>query len=378
MRLSILALFLTFTLSGFSQQFYLFVGTYTEGMPSSQGSQGIYVYKFDAATGDATPVSTVMTDNPSYLAIASGGRFVYSVNETHGSKPGGVSAFSFDKATGKLTFIDKQASGGDDPCYISVNAGRTWALIANYSGGNLAALPIGADGSLHPLTELIQHTGTGPNKERQEKAHVHSTILSPDQRYLVVADLGLDQLSVLRFNPDVARTPLTPAADSIVKIQPGYGPRHTAFCPGKPFVYALNELSGMVDVFHYSNGKFALLQTISSYPSGYTGTIGSADIHVSSDGKFLYASNRGDANNIAIFSIDPATGKLTWKGVVPTQGKTPRNFMIDPSGHWLLAANQNGSNVVIFKIDNQTGMVTPTGKQLSIPAPVCLKMTSVN
>jgi 6-phosphogluconolactonase len=378
MRLSTLTLFLFLSFSGFSQQYYLFVGTYTEGSPASQGSKGIYVYRFNTATGDATPVSTAMTDNPSYLAIAPGGRFLYSVNETHGTEPGGVSAFSFDKATGKLTLIDKQASGGADPCYISVDAGRKWALVANYSGGNLSALPIGADGSLHPLTELIQHTGTGPVKDRQEKAHVHSTILSPDQRYLVVADLGMDQLSVLQFNPAAAKTPLTPATDSIVKIQPGYGPRHTAFCPGKPYVYTINELSGMVDAFHYTSGKFTLLQAISSHPAGYTGTIGSADIHVSPDGKFLYASNRGDANNIAIFSIDGATGKLTWKGVVSTQGKTPRNFLIDPTGHWLLAANQNGSNVVIFKIDTQTGMLTPTGKQLSIPTPVCLKMTAAN
>jgi 6-phosphogluconolactonase len=378
MRLSILTLFLFLSFPGFSQQYFLFVGTYTQGSPASQGSNGIYVYRFNAATGDATPVSTIMTDNPSYLAIAPGGRFLYSVNETHGTEPGGVSAFSFDKATGKLTFIDKQASGGEDPCYISVDAGRKWALVANYSGGNFSALPIGADGSLHPLTELIQHTGTGPVKDRQEKAHVHSTILTPDGRYLVVADLGMDQLSILRFDPAAAKTPLTNAADPIVKIQPGYGPRHTAFCPGKPYAYNINELSGMVDAFHYSNGKFTLLQAISSHPAGYTGAIGSADIHVSPDGKFLYASNRGDANSIAIFSIDAATGRLTWKGVVPTGGKTPRNFLIDPTGHWLLAANQNGSNVVIFKIDNQTGMLTSTGKQLSVPAPVCLKMTSVN
>ena len=372
----ILLMFISFSAS--SQQYYLFVGTYTEGMPAAQGSKGIYVYRFDAATGNATPITTVMTDNPSYLAVAPGGHFVYSVNETHGDKPGGVSAFAFDKATGKLTFIDRQVSGGDDPCYISVDAGRTWALVANYSSGNLSALPIGTDGSLHALTELIQHTGAGPVKDRQEKAHVHSTILSPDQRFLVVADLGTDQLSVLRFNPDAARKPLTPANDSIVRIQPGFGPRHTAFCPGKPYVYAINELSGKVDAFHYADGKFTWLQTISSHPAGYNGEIGSADIHVSPDGRFLYASNRGDANNIAVFSIDGSTGKLTWKGVVSTQGKAPRNFMIDPTGRWLLAANQNGSNVVIFKIDTQTGMLTPTGNQLSIPAPVCLKMTPVN
>jgi 6-phosphogluconolactonase len=377
MRLKFLVFFLFLSLSGFAQQYYLFVGTYTEGSPASQGSKGIYVYRFDAATGDATAVSTAMTDNPSYLTIAPGGRFVYSVNETHGAEPGGVSAFTFDKATGKLSFIDKQASGGADPCYISVDAQRKWALVANYSGGNLSALPIGADGSLHPLTELIQHTGTGPVKDRQEKAHVHSTIFSPDEKYLIVADLGMDQLSVLHFNPAAAKTPLTPAADSIVKIQPGFGPRHTAFLAGKPYAYAINELSGMVDAFHYADGKFDLLQTISSHPAGYAGTIGSADIHISSNGKYLYASNRGDANSLAIFSIDPLTGKLTVKGFQPTLGLTPRNFMIDPSGHWLLVANQASSNVVIFKIDPQTGLLSPTNTQLSIPAPVCLKMTPV-
>lgn len=378
MRVYILTLLLLFTLSASSQQYYLFVGTYTEGMPSAQGSKGIYVYRFNAATGDATPVSTAMTENPSYLAVAPGGKYVYSVNETHGTEPGGVSAFSFDKTSGKLTFIDKQPSGGADPCYISVDAGRTWALVANYSEGNLSALPIGADGSLHPLTQLIQHSGTGPVKDRQEKAHVHSTILSPDDRFLVVADLGIDQLSVFRFNPDAANTPLTPAADSVVGIQPGYGPRHTAFAPNKQYVYLINELSGMVDAFHYTDGKLSLIQTVSSHPAGYKGEIGSADIHVSPDGKFLYASNRGDANNIAVFAIDAANGKLTWKGVVSSGGKTPRNFMIDPGGRWLLAANQDGSNVVIFKINPQTGMPAPTGKQLSIPAPVCLKMIPAN
>jgi 6-phosphogluconolactonase len=378
MRLSILAFFFFISLSATSQKYYLFVGTYTHGMPSAEGSKGIYVYRFDASNGTATAVSTIMTDNPSYLAIAPGGRFVYSVNETDGATPGGVSAFSFDKTTGKLTFIDKQTSGGDDPCYISVNKERTWALVANYSGGNFSALPIGSNGALLPLTQLIQHTGGGPNKGRQEKAHVHSTIFSPDQKFLTVADLGTDRLSILRFNPDAARTPLTPAADSVVKIQPGFGPRHTAFSPGKPYAYVINELSGVVDAFHYENGKFTLIQSITSHATGYKGEIGSADIHVSPDGRFLYASNRGDANNIAIFAIDPNTGKLTMRSLVPTGGKTPRNFLIDPTGHWLLAANQDGSNVVFFKIDPETGSLSSTGKALSIPAPVCLKMTPVN
>lgn len=380
MRFKFLIALLLLSLSGFTQQYYLFVGTYTEGGPASgdnAGSKGIYVYKFDAASGEATPVSTIATDNPSYLAIAPDGKFLYSVNETNGAKPGSVSAFSFDRSTGSLTFLNKQLSGGADPCYVAVDARRKWLMVANYSGGSYSALPISADGWLRPSTETIQHSGSGPNKARQEKAHVHSTIFSPDEKYLVVADLGLDQLSVLRFNSRAAENPLTPATDSTVTIAPGSGPRHISFSPVKPYVYLINELAGTVDAFHYSNGKFDLLQQVSSHPDGYSGNIGSADIHVSPDGKFLYASNRGDANSLAIYSIDGGTGKLTLKGFQPTLGKTPRNFLIDPTGRWLLVANQNGKNVVIFRIDPQTGALTATGKQLEIPAPVCLKMEPV-
>jgi 6-phosphogluconolactonase len=367
---------LLLSLAGFSQQYYLFVGTYTEGT-SAEGSKGIYVYTFDAATGETRPVSTIATTNPSYLAVAPGGKFVYAVGETHGANPGSVSAFSFDKKTGKLSFIDKQQSGGADPCYVTVDATRKWAMVANYSGGNFSALPIAGDGSLQPAAQTFQHSGSGGDKKRQEKAHVHSTILSPDEKYLIVCDLGTDKLSLLRFNPGSARQPLTPAADSVVSVQPGVGPRHSAFHPTKPYVYVIGELTGTVDAFHFSGGKLTPIQHISSLPDGFKGDIGSADIHVSPNGKFLYASNRGDANSIVIYAIDQNTGKLTEKGFQSTMGKWPRNFMIDPTGHWLLAANQAGKNVVLFKIDQQTGLLTATGKQLEIPAPVCLKMTPV-
>ncbi len=361
----------------YSQEFYLFVGTYTEGNFKAAGSKGIYVYRFDAATGEATPVSTVATENPSYLAVAPGGKFVYAVNETNGADPGGVSAFSFDKQSGQLSLINKQASGGDDPCYIAVDKSRQWAVVANYSGGSYSTLPVNADGSLAPATATVQHTGSGTIKDRQDKAHVHSTIFSPDEKYLVVCDLGTDKLSVLQFNPGAAKTPLTPAPDSLVNMQPGSGPRHTAFDPHKPYAYVIDELSGTVDAFHYIAGKMTPLQRLSSHPDGFKGNIGSADIHIAPGGKFLYASNRGDANSLAIFAIDPATGKLTIKGFQSTMGNAPRNFLIDPTGQWLLVANQNSKNVVIFKIDPQTGLLTDTNKHLEIPAPVCLKMEPV-
>jgi 6-phosphogluconolactonase len=377
MRFSFLTALLLLSLAGFSQKFFLFVGTYTEGSFKNGDSKGIYVYKFDGATGDLQPVSTLATDNPSYLALAPGGKFLYAVNETDGAKPGGVSAFSFDKKTGRLTFINKQASGGDDPCYIAVDAHHKWALVANYGGGNFSALPIGSNGALGAATQTIQHTGNGPNNGRQEKAHVHSTILSPDEKYLLVCDLGMDNISVEKFNYLAAKKPLTPAPDSIVAVDSGSGPRHTCFYPGKPYVYLINELKGTVEAFHYANGKLRLLQQLSSHPAGYSGNIGSADIHISPNGKFLYASNRGDANSLAIYGIAPATGKLTLKGFQSTLGKTPRNFMIDPTGRWLLAANQNGKNVVVFRINQQTGLLTDSGKKIELPAPVCLKMVPV-
>lgn len=376
MRFPFLIAFLLLSLAGFSQQYYLFVGTYTEGSFKNQDSKGIYVYKFDGATGDLTPVSTAAADNPSYLAVAPGGKFLYAVNETDGAKPGAVSAFSFDKKTGQLQFINKQPSGGDDPCYISVDTHRKWAIVANY-GGSLSALPIKADGSLDSSTQTIHHTGSSANKARQEKAHVHSIIFSPDEKYAVLCDLGMDQLSTFKFKPSATQTPLVPAAQYLVNVRPGSGPRHVAFSPGKPYMYLINELTGTVDVFLYKHGELTQIQELSSHPEGYKGDIGSADIHISPNGKFLYASNRGDANSLAIFTIDPATGKLTGKGFQSTGGKTPRNFMIDPTGHWLLAANQNGKNVIVFSIDQQTGMLTDTGKKIELPAPVCLKMTPV-
>ncbi|HTI11924.1 MAG TPA: lactonase family protein [Puia sp.] len=373
MRLSLLGSLLLLSLCGSAQKYYLFIGTYTQGGLSSGPSKGIYVYQFDEATGDATPVSTIMTDNPSYLALAADGKYLYAVNETDGAKPGSVSAFSFDKTNGQLTFLDKQASGGDDPCYISVDSHRKWAIVANYGGGNFGCLPIHADGSVGAMTQFVQHTGKGATS-RQEKPHVHSAIFSPDEKNLVVSDLGLDQLSLYHFDASATTHPLTPFHDSIVAITSGSGPRHTSFYSGKPYVYLISELTGTVDAFRYTNAGLSPIQRLSSHPEGYKGDIGSADIHVGPGGRFLYASNRGDANSIAIYAIDAATGKLSLKGFQSTEGKGPRNFMIDASGKFLLVGNQRSNSIIIFRIDPTTGLLTDTGKKLEVPAPVCLKM----
>jgi 6-phosphogluconolactonase len=367
-RIYLVTIALLICLLGISQDYYLFIGTYTNGK-----SKGIYVYQFNAATGHFKSISEIESKNPSYLTISPNGKFLYAVNENGSNTPGGVSAFSFDKSKGQLQFINQQSSGGADPCYITENNSSQWVFVANYSGGSLAALPVKSDGSLDSVSQLIQHNGKGVISDRQDMAHVHSTVLSPDQHYLFVADLGTDREYIYRFDP-AKKQPLGPAKDSIVTLNPGSGPRHFTFHPTKSYAYLINELSGNVDAFDYSNGKLDQIQEISSHPADFKGDKGSADIHVSPDGRFLYATNRGDANSIAVYSIDQTNGKLKLAGIQSTMGKHPRNFMIDPTGHFLLIANRDSDNIVIFSINSKSGLLTSTGQQISIPNPVCLKM----
>jgi len=368
MRLRFIFFFLLLSFCSLAQSYYMFVGTYT-----SNGSKGIYVYRFDAATGKASWVSnTDSAANPSYLTVAPDLKYVYAVNEVGGGGSGQVSAFSFDRATGKLSLINQQSSGGADPCYVSVTRGGEWVFVANYSGGSLAAFPVNKDGSLQPYAQLIQDTGSGINKERQERAHVHSAVLSPDQNYLFSADLGTDKETIYKLNT-TAEQPLQPATVPFVMIKKGSGPRHLTFHPNKKFAYLIEELSGTVEFYKYNSGTLTFVQRVATHPADYKGTPGSADVHVSPDGRFLYASNRGDENNITIFSINQNNGQLRLKGYQSTMGITPRNFAIDPTGHYLVVANQKSDNVVVFKRNAQTGLLQPTGSVLKVPSPVCLQ-----
>lgn len=368
-HLRLVPVFLLLSVTVFSQHDYLFVGTYTNGE-----SKGIYVYDLDLKTGDAKLLSVGESKNPSYLALAPGNRFLYAVNENGNDKPGEVSAFAFDEATGKLRFLNKQSSGGADPCYLSVSNNRKWILVANYSGGSLAALPVNAKGEVEPVAQLIQHEGTSVNKDRQEKAHVHMAIFSPGEKFLYTPDLGMDKVIGYPFNPS-AKKPLAVGKETDFSAEGGAGPRHLAFHSRLPYAYLIEEMSGTVQVFKTgSSGKLKPIQLISSHPEGYSGEKGSADIHVSPDGKFLYASNRGDANSIAIYAIDAKNGKLTSKGFQPVNGTTPRNFVIEPGGKYLLVANQASSNITLFRINGETGALTATGKEIKVPNPVCLKL----
>jgi 6-phosphogluconolactonase len=353
-----------------AQTNYLIVGTYTGGK-----SEGIYVYHFNSTTGGFDSVGMIKTNNPSYLAISPDEKFVYAVNEAADKGNGGkVSAFSFNKANGKLTFIDQQPSGGDDPCYVSVDKTDKWVAIANYTSGSLSILPINKNGGLDAVATSIQHKGKGVNKERQEGPHVHCTVFSKDNKYLFATDLGTDQVSIYSFNP--ANGKLTQTNPGFVSTDAGKGPRHLTFHPNNKFAYLIQELGGVVSAYQYSNGHLKLIQNISSLPADFKGEIGSADIHTSPDGKFLYASNRGSSNDIAIFKIDQQTGKLTSIGLQSTMGKTPRNFNFDPTGNFLLIGNQESDDIVIFKVNKTTGLLSDTGKRINVGKPVCIKWVS--
>ncbi|MDQ2718561.1 MAG: lactonase family protein [Bacteroidota bacterium] len=371
-RLTFLFAFILISFCSYAQKVYLLTGTYTTG-----GSKGIYVYNFNASTGKAKWVgNTDSVTNPSYITLSKNGNYVYAVNETNGAVPGKVSAFSFNKKNGKLHFLNFQLSGGDDPCYLETNSDDKWLAVANYTGGSTAMFPLNKNGTLKPYAELMQDSGSSINKDRQEKAHVHETRFSPDYKYLLTPDLGMDKIMIYQFNP-LMKKPLRPALSPYFETTPGSGPRHITFHPNKKFAYLVSELAGTVTAFKYRNGKLSELQSISAHPEDFKGVIGSAEIVVSPDGRFLYVSNRGDENTITIFSINLTSGKLKLKNYQSTLGKGPRNFIIDPTGNYLLVANQDSDNIVIFKRNKQTGLLKETGEQITVSKPVCLQMIKV-
>jgi 6-phosphogluconolactonase len=347
---------------------YLLAGTYTSGK-----SEGIYVYKFNTTTGESKLISTAKTSNPSFLTVSPDQKYVYAVNE---NSPGSVTSFSFDKMTGKLEKLNQQPSNGMHPCYITIDQSGKWVITGNYTSGTISVNSVRPDGSLVASNDSIKHFGKGVNTARQEGPHVHSTILSKDNKYLYTPDLGIDKVMIYRFDNKSGK--LTEAEMPFVKTEPGAGPRHFEIHPNGKFAYLMKELTGSVSVYQVlENGGLNFLQTISALPRDFSGIIGSADIHVSPDGKFLYCSNRGESNTIGILKIDAKTGLLTWAGHQSTFGKAPRNFNFDPSGNFLLVANQNSDEIVIFRRNKETGLLTDTGKRINIPNPVCLKWISI-
>ncbi|RYU85902.1 lactonase family protein [Mucilaginibacter terrigena] len=349
----------------FPKSFDLLVGAYTSG-----SSKGIAVYRFYTESGRLAYLNQIDdVSNPSYLAVSSNNKFVYAVNENDN---GEVSSFAFEPKTGKLTFINKVSTLGGSPCYISVDKDQKNLFVANYSGGNIAVLPINVDGSIAPAVQTIKDDGHGVNAERQEKAHVHTAVLSPDEKYVLYTDLGTDKINITKYKGGKTN-PIVPANPAFVSVKPGYGPRHLAFSNNKKTLYLITEMGSSVVVFDYNNGKPKQRQDISLLADGFKGTTGAADIHVSPNGKFLYATNRGDANDISVFAINQENGELTFIERKPSGGKGPRNFAIDPTGKYLIVAHQNSDTVIVYKIDENTGKILNAVSRIQVGNPVCVK-----
>lgn len=360
-----------------ADQYWVYVGTYTRG----SDSQGIYQLLLDAKTGKLTHVNTTKNViNPSFLTIHPNQKTLFAVNEIgdfQGQKAGAISAFSIDPDTGTLSLLNQQSTKGGAPCHLVVDATGKYVLVANYSGGNICSLPILKDGKLQESISFVQHTGSSINPARQKAPHAHSINLDPQNQHAIVADLGIDELKVYQFNSEDGS--LKPNSPLGIKITPGAGPRHFAFHPTGKWGYVINELNRTITVLDYDapNGSFKEIQTITTVPEGTPAKGNStAEVQVHPSGKFLYGSNRGP-NTLAMYRINEETGKLTSLGFQSTGGKIPRNFKMDPTGNFLLAANQDSNNVVVFKINQETGILEPTGQEIQVPKPVCIKFLPV-
>jgi 6-phosphogluconolactonase len=348
-----------------SRAWIMYVGTYTK-----PNCKGIYAWRFDSA-GKFTPLGLMAeTSNPSFLAIDSTGHYLYAANE---DQQGKLSAFAIDRSTAELKPINSVSSKGDSPCHVALDRTGKWLFAANYNSGSVASFPIAAGGKLGEAAAFLQHTGSSVNKERQTGPHAHMAAVSPDNRFVLVPDLGTDRVMV--YNLDVKKGSLT-SNGAPLRTAAGFGPRHLAFGKDARFVYVLGELAGAVDVFQYdtARGGGEQVQSISMLPEGYSAVPSGAEIVVDASGKFLYASNRGH-DSIAIFRIDAANGTLTAVDRPSARAKTPRNFAIDPTNNFLLAGGQDSNKIAVFRIDQGTGKLTAAGDPFDAPVPVCITFT---
>lgn len=359
---------------------HLYVGTYTRASSyhTAGKSQGLYVYQVDVTTGTATLQSVVKgIDDPSFVAVDSKQRTLYAVSEVGGWEECTVSAYSIDPQTGDLRYLNKQVTLGSSAAHIAIDRNDRYVFTANYSGGKAVAMfPVREDGGLAPACWSVEHEGSGPVAARQERSHPHCTVIDPTNRYVYVNDLGIDKIMMYQLDTEKGR--LEAISKAGFHLEPGSGPRHLTFHPNGRFAYITLELNSMVSVLAVepATGRLTLLQTLPMLPDDFHAWNTAADIHVSPDGRFLYASNRGH-DSIAIYRIDPESGTLTLVGRQATLGKIPRNFAIDPSGKLLLVANQDTDTVVSFHIDAESGMLTPTGQVIEVPTPVCVQLVAV-
>jgi 6-phosphogluconolactonase len=353
----------------------VYIGTFR-----GETSKGIYAFRFDSSSGELDPLGlAAAASRPLFLAVHPNHRFLYAVsrpNPVDRQHIGVVLAYAIDFATGKLTELNSLPSRGIDPAYLSVDQKGENLLVANFGsnsgGGNVSVFPIKQDGSLAEASDFVQFSGTGVHPQRQQGPHSHAINASPDNRFVFVADLGLDKLFVYSF--DSRHGKLTPNNPAFAALQPGSGPRHIVFHPSGRFLYVISEIHSTITTFAYSRraGELKELQTITTLPPDFKGTSSAAEVQIHPQGKYLYASNRGH-DSIAVFAIDPNAGTLTLIELVPAQGKTPGTFAIDPGGSWLLAANQASDSLVLFRLDPNSGKLQAAGRSLTVGTPSCVR-----
>ncbi len=349
----------------------IYVGTFTE-----RNSQGLYVFEFHKDSMKFDLLQTIPSlESPSFLEIHPSGRYLYAVSrssDSDGNGWGKVSAFRIDSLTGKLTFINEHSSYGKGPCHVSFDKTGNFAFVANYNDGNLVVYRVNEEGSVSDSLQLLQDTGKGVNPQRQEGPHVHSSKISPDNKFLYVADLGIDKVVIYNLNPVSGR--LTPAATPFTEVEPGSGPRHMEIHPNRKYLFLAEELSSTTSAFRMDTltGALTEIQRISSIPEDCDTVNTNADIHTDADGKHLYVSNRGD-NSLVIYRINSETGNLSLIGFQSTLGDHPRNFLIDDADTLLFVADRYSDVIYAFKINPDLGTLDFTGLSLNVPGAVCIK-----
>lgn len=369
-KFSVLLLILCSSCIERSTKTLLFVGSFTEGKPSA----GIQVYDFDGASGELLLLAKEDSlINPSFLKIGPNGKYLYSVLESQLQTHGKIAAFAVDSLNGAIELLNLQDAGGRNPAHIAIHPSANYLVNSNYTDAGISLFEIQTDGSLSSALQHLAFKDSSIVKGRQDEAHLHSTNFSPDGWFLFGQDLGADKIRRFKVNDSGAGN-MELSELTAVKVKPGSGPRHFTFHPNSPFGYGVSELNGTITVYKYIDGDLVFLEEHQSYATKQE-IYRAADIHISPDGKFLYASNRGPKeDSISIFSIDQETGKLLLVGHEPTYGKHPRNFCIDPSGNFLLVANQFSDNVMVFKRNLETGELTKLAQELTIDNPSSLQM----
>lgn len=354
-----------------SKRDYIYVGTF-----SKRGSKGIYVFQFNRKKGTLhLEQTTTHEKSPSFVTITSNKKYLYAgcrggINPNNNW--GSVVAYKINQRTGKINFLNVRSAYGAGTCYVSSSPNDKLVFASNYDSGDLSVFKIKRNGWLSQMTDTIVHRGHGINPRRQKYPHVHSTVPSPNGKYVYASDLGTDKIYTYKVN--YKKGTLKPGNPHFVRVHPGDGPRHLVFTKNSKYAYSVHEMGSAVTAYRYDqqDGRLQFIKRYSTLPKGFNGKNKAAEIHLGPKNRFLYISNRG-ANDIVIYKIDESNGKLTGTGFQRTYGKFPRNFIVDPMGQYVIVANRHSDNLVVFKRNTKNGMLTYTGEQVKVPSPVCVK-----